>query len=128
MDLAFQTSCPEPIAVSVTTNEYTIENGSVTVTLSSAYTATTVAATLTATVSVESYFNVTLIFKDDESYSASATLAPPDVPGAGEVEITTDDEGVATLDVEYTGSLKTWYVYAVVNDRYSEPVTLIMGV
>lgn len=128
MDLAFQTSCPEPITVTVNTTETTIENGFVTTEVSSAYTATTVAATISAQTSVAGRFRVTLIFKDTESYDAAESLAPPDVPGASEVEVTTDADGLATLDVEYTGSLKTWYVYARVNDVYSEPVELIMGV
>ena len=73
-------------------------------------------------------FTVSMWFEDSADFTGIPTYVPPTVPGSQQFEVITDASGAATVALQYSGAIKTWYVYAQIGGNvYATPVAVQLG-
>ena len=109
--------------VPVTVNNYTVDGAGL------ALTVTAVSAT-EANVSIQvdeaDYYDVKCWLQDAATPTASPSPVPPTTPGTSEFNKVTDATGLATVNLQFAGVARTWYLCATLGNgvEISDAITL----
>jgi len=128
-------SCPQPLPVTIiNTVEYT---GAGFIYPHIEYTPDP--GTISGTISVQAQgdggvvperVNAVVWFEDtaDDEFSGIPTYNPPTVPGVQQFELMTNAVGLGEVSVQYSGTVKSWRVYASIGGNVCEDyVTMELG-
>ena len=128
------TSSPEPIPVVQNITYVDVAEATVFPVLTYTPSLSTIAGTLTIQAtsseggSIAGRFNVVVWFEDGDDFSGITTYNPPTTPGSQTFETMSDETGLATVPIQYSGSVKTWYAYARIGGTIcTVPVTMQLG-
>ena len=129
----FSGCCPEPIAVVQNITQSSVD-GYIAPGLAYAAGLGTIDGDLTVQAQgsdggdVAGRFSIIVWFEDTDEFTGIPTYNPPTVPGSQQFEILTDATGEATLEVQYSGVVKTWYAYAKIGgNACAAPVAITLG-
>jgi hypothetical protein len=109
--------------VPVTVENYTIDGAGLTLSVAAV---SGTEANVTIQVDEADYFEVRCWLQDAATPVASPSPIPPTVPGVSEFNKVTDATGLATVNCQYTGVAKSWYLCATLGNgiTISDPITL----
>ena len=111
--------------VPVTVEEYTIDGAGLTLAVANV---SPTEANVTIDVDESDYFDIKCWLQDAATPTASPSPVPPSTPGVSEFNVVTDVNGDATVNIQHTGTSRSWYLCATLGNGVVISDAITVGV